>query len=208
MSQVAAAPELEADVQGPRVNGIRDWASIRFDLDRVNQFLHLRDDLPAVTAHAPDIFMRNALWDAAVAAYGRCNNSGHRPKIDGLVSKLPTHLRECHQRLMASRDTQVAHHGQPREHRTTAAVVFDGAGELLGVRVRVFPTIGDDDEPEFKVLVGRLAQLVQAKIDRLAAQITAEQDIEALRLNAAPHDDATDGPRGRVRSTYSSWETD
>lgn len=106
---------------------------------RIHQWLVAREKLPAITKHGPDLLLRNALWDAAVAAYGRCNNNGSRsPKIEGLVKKLPEHLRACHERVKEARNKQVAHHDEPeeqREQRSSAAVVFDAAGTTLGLRV-------------------------------------------------------------------------
>lgn len=200
--------EREAPVAGRHVDAARDWASIQFDLVRIHQFLVQRDKVPSITDDGPTLFSRNALWDAAVTAYGRCNNRGRRPKLEGLVASLPDELRACHRRLMTTRNTEVAHHDHPRDQRTSATVVFDEAGTALGIRVRVYPSFGDENEASFRALVVRLADLAEKKIDSLAAKILAEQDLDELRGAAQPHDGAEGGPMGRLRFTYSSWLAD
>lgn len=56
-------------------------------------------------------------------------------------------------------------------------------------------------------LIAQLAEKVQAKLDTLATQIVADQDLDDLRRSARPHDDVADGPRGPFRTTYNSWGT-
>jgi hypothetical protein len=198
--------DLEAPVDGRRVDGLRGYVSVWADLLRIVQVLARREELPALTDDGPTLFTRSAMWDSAVITYGRCFASGTRStKLTPFVGRLPKELQACHRQILAVRNTEVAHHDQPREDKVTADAVLDPNGGVAGIRLRVFPAIGPEDEPPFKALVSQLAHLVERKMQRLNDQIVNQIDAAALARVAVPHDPVSDGPRGRVRITFDAW---
>lgn len=198
--------EPEALVAGPRVEGLCDYASVWFDLLRIVQLLDGRQKMPHISDWAPTLFGRSALWDAAVAAYGRCFNSGtRRTKLTPFINKLPEPLQLCHKHIIKVRNTDVAHHDHARDNHLTAHAVLDPDGAVLGIRLRVYASMGPEVEPPFRELVAELAALVERKMTQLEKRITRELDAADLATGAKPHDPLSDGGRGRVRLTFDTW---
>jgi hypothetical protein len=206
---VTTAPEtgdLEAPVNGRKVDGLRDYVSVWADLLHIVQVLARREELPALTDDGPTLFTRSAMWDAAVITYGRCFAKGTRnTKLTPFVGRLPNELQACHRQILAARNIEVAHHDQPREVKVTAHAVLDSDRGVAGIRLRVFPAIGPEEEPPFKALVSQLAHLIDRKMKRINDQIVDQVDAAALARVAVPHNPVSDGPRGRLGITFDAW---
>jgi hypothetical protein len=200
--------EPEAPVTGAHVEGLCDYASVWFDLLRIVQLLAERQKLSQVTDWSPDIFMRSALWDAAVAAYGRCFNTGtRRTKLTPFIARLPEALQRCHGQIIRARNTDIAHHDHSRDNELTAHAVFDADGAVVGIRLRVYPNMGPEVDPPFWQLVAELAALVERKMTRIEKRITRELDAADLAKVAKRHDPRSEGDDrgGRLRLTFDTW---
>jgi len=198
--------EREAPVCGPKVNGLRDYASVWVDLLHVGQVLHLRDEMTPGT-NAQEIFTRRALWEAVVVAYGRCFATGQRQtNVRDLIAQLAEPLRACHQEIIDLRNGQVAHSGQARTEVVAARAVIDPVGNVMGIRLRVFPSMGpvgtSHDEPTFATLVAQLKDLVwERKLQLIERAVVAEQDAVQLARIAVPFESKSAGGHGAVLVT-------
>lgn len=137
--------ELAAPISGEMVDELADWASLWSDLLHVDMILHARSDV------SPDpalLFVRRALWEAAVISYGRTANTGRRRQhLGSLVSSLGEGAEKCHQDVMAWRDRHVAHRvDRLRESVEVAAIVDPAEPRLKRLRVRIAPAMGPEEE--------------------------------------------------------------
>jgi hypothetical protein len=142
---VVSTQELGAPVQGDAVDQLADWASLWADLLHVDMTLHARSDVPADAGH---LFMRRALWEAAVISYGRTANTGRRrQRVTDLVSALGVDAEECHRDVMAWRNRHVAHRvDHLREAVEVDAIVDPAEPRLKRLNVRVAPALGPEEE--------------------------------------------------------------
>jgi hypothetical protein len=121
-------------------------------------------------------------------------------------------LRDCHREIINLRNAHVAHHDDPPEE-VTADAVFDDAGDLLGVRLRAYPSMGPfhvtHDPETFARLTVELRALVWGqKMVRLARRVMAESDLASLSALAVPFVSTSRGGGGAMRVTWEIGLTD
>ncbi len=168
--------ELAAAVKGQAADALADWASLWADLLHVDMTLHARGE---VTNDAKHLFVRRALWEAAVISYGRTANTGRRrQRLTELVKGEGAAAEACHRDVMAWRDQHVAHRVDRLRERVEIAAILDPAqGRLKRVNVRVEPALGPEDEADD--LAERFATHVKALRDRVWTELfpALEQEI-------------------------------
>jgi hypothetical protein len=172
------ASELEAPVTGASVVQLRSWSSLWADLLHVDMALHARDQLPE---NPTNLFVRRALWEGAVVAYGRTAKTGSRQVlIKDLLDALGPSAQRCHDEVMKWRDKHVAHRqDRSRETVTARAIVDADDHRLVAVRVRVSPATGEEDGGQLVSAFKRHIKLLrdmtwEQRIRPLEAQIIAE----------------------------------
>lgn len=156
--------DLAAPVEGETVDALADWASLWADLLHIDMTLHARREVPADAAH---LFIRRALWEAAVISYGRTANTGRRrQRLTELISAQGADAEKCHQDVMAWRDRHVAHRVDRLRERVEIRAVVDAAERRLKrLHVRVTPALGPEEEADD--LVRRFEAHVKALRDRV-----------------------------------------
>jgi hypothetical protein len=136
---------------------LADLASIWADLLLAEMSLHARRELKT----ASEMFVKRALWEQAVIAYGRCFNTGRRRKLpDRLQAQMAGDSPHVHEEVLRWRNQHVAHRVDETLERTSVTLTYP-AGQSVpqSVQVRVELAIGPEDEklPEaFAELVTQL----------------------------------------------------
>jgi hypothetical protein len=135
--------EREVRLKGPEVAALEQWCSIWGDLQQVEMALHARDALsPGLTHHFP----RRALWEAAVAAYGRVFKAGRRQvRPLHLLDQFGSEARRVHEEVMHLRDKHVSHRVSADHEKVSVRGVVDSAGHMKNVAVRVCVAAGPAD---------------------------------------------------------------
>lgn len=127
-------------------NRLRKWASVWADLTHVRQVLYERAQLPNTAAN---VFLRRALWESAIASYGRMGASEKR-KIDfqTFVSETGGSAAEqLHEELMLWRHEHVAHRTGAQYEESVVEVFFDDQ-DVNHLNVAVSTSIGPADESD------------------------------------------------------------
>jgi len=121
--------DLAAAVKGQAADALADWASLWADLLHVDMTLHARAEL---TNDAEHLFVRRALWEAAVISYGRRANTGRRrQRLTELVEAEGAAAQACHRDVVAWRDRHVAHRVDRLRERVQVAAILDPAQARL-----------------------------------------------------------------------------
>lgn len=127
-----AAPLLRVTVASSTPNTLR------------NTFRDFSVNNSPLGRHAPkqvDVFLRRALWEGAIVAYGRCFNTGNRQQLTrDLFDGLDPADVALHERFDQWRDTYVAHRVDRSRESVDAAIVLTkvaGIGRCLTPRWRI-----------------------------------------------------------------------
>jgi len=186
-------PDLEAPIKGASVQLLQNWCSLWADLLHVDMVLHGRQQL---ADDASLLFVRRALWESAVIAYGRTVSGGSRQlQVRELLPLMGDDAAACHEDAMRWRNKHVAHRqDRARELLTTHAVLDPVARGVTGIRVRVAPALGPEDDggelaTRLQAHVHTLRNLVwEQRIRPLEAEVIAAYagDVEALSKLAKP----------------------
>ncbi len=189
------SPRLELRLDDPSVDELRDWASLWGDLMHVDMTLQAREGI----SKAPGtVFIRRALWESAVVSYGRTALSGRRQqKVDGLLDSLGPAARAFHREVMQWRNQHVAHRvDESREQTEARAIVDQDKREILGIRVKVNPVFGPEDEDDdlavrFKAYVEELRNLVWSQrmepAERRATSANSARITELIATGGVPN---------------------
>jgi hypothetical protein len=105
-------------IRGSSGDGLSQWASLYIDLDfvrrTVKRLLALPQMSPAIVDES-DV-QKVALWNAAVVAYGRSFGTGQRWTVGRrLLAELDRRELAVHKRIIATRDSHVAHHSHKND---------------------------------------------------------------------------------------------
>lgn len=161
-------------VRGPRSAELIDLASIFNDLvvaGMAASYVSGKDlRAPAL------VFAREACFEGAVMAYGRCfvsgqGTAGRRPRLlEDFVAELEPELRDAHEYLLHLRDNRIGHHiagstGQLGEVYFGVVSVAENAISLTDVQVAV------DSEYADQALMNKLEKLSQALRGRLGSHL-------------------------------------
>lgn len=151
----------EARVSRGQAGGFPDAGSVWGDLLLVRQVLHHRSQVPD---EARNVFVKRALWEQAVVAYGRCFRDDRRQGLSrNLVDELGAESRRTHDEVMAWRDKHVAHRVSREHESVTTWIVFDDdAPRARSVRLRISTSMGPGDD-----LSRRLEELSDALMKRV-----------------------------------------
>lgn len=193
--------ELEMPTYGgDNVARFEALASLWHDLMYVRQVLSERGRYPV---NGETLFVRRALWEAAVIAYGRCFKKGRRQKLTReFFDDLEPDDLELHERMDDWRDEHVAHRADRARESVATAIVLRAKDRVLeprGVRTYVTTTLGPADESEVDALanlVGRLMDKVWKELHRLAEVILNETNVDAGR--AGPPRDVSGQPLNEI----------
>jgi hypothetical protein len=137
---------IRQELSSADANRLRKWASVWSDLTHVRQVLYERAQLPNTAAN---VFLRRALWESAIASYGRMGASEKR-KVDfqTFVKEVGGSAAEqLHAELMLWRHEHVAHRTGAEYEETVAEVFFDDQG-VNHLNVLVSTSIGPPDESD------------------------------------------------------------
>ncbi|MGN6188716.1 MAG: hypothetical protein ACTHOE_07440 [Conexibacter sp.] len=169
--------DLEAPVKGDSVHKLRNWCSLWADLLHVDMVLHGRDQFSADDARL--VFVRRALWEGAVIAYGRTvGPSSRQLQVTELLPLLGEEAEACHHDVLQWRNRHVAHRqDRARELLTAHAVLDPEARRVTGIRVRVAPSVAPEDDG------GELAERLRAHVYELR-NLVWEQRIRPLEAEA------------------------
>lgn len=189
--------ELAARVEGKAVDALADCASLWADLLHVAMTLHARREVSADAAH---LFIRRALWEAAVISYGRTAKTGRRQPLADLISAQGVDAERCHKDVIAWRDRHVAHRVDRLRETVEIRVIVDPAERRLKrLNVRVAPALGPEDEADdlvqrleahVKALRERLWQERMPELERMVIDAYADR-VGELLANAKPPTTAT-----------------
>lgn len=163
------------------MDALADYASLWADLLHVDMTLHARQGVPGDAAH---LFVRRALWEAAVISYGRTASTGRRRRrLTDLVSAQGADAEKCHKDVMAWRDRHVAHRvDRLRETVEIGAIVDPAERRLKRLHIRIAPALGPEDEADD--LVQRFEAHVKALRDRLWEERMPSLEQEVLDAHA------------------------
>lgn len=161
-------------VQGPKSAELIDLASIFNDLliSGMAASYAAGKDLSA-PAH---VFAREACFEGAVVAYGRCfiggqGTAGRRPRLlEGFVAELDPELRAAHEYLLHLRDQRVGHHVAPAAGQI--GDVYLGVVSLTETAISLdnaYVTV--DSEYADQALMAKLEELSAALRGRLGSHI-------------------------------------
>ena len=170
----ASRADKRLAVRGPRSAELIDLTSIFNDLLIAGMAASF-----AAGAHlsAPAfVFAREACFEGAIVAYGRCfvsgqGTAGRRPRLlEGFVADLDPELREAHEYLLHLRDNRIGHHiagsvGQIGDVYFGVLSLTETAINLDDVHVTV------DSEYADPALVNKLETLSQALRGRLGSHL-------------------------------------
>jgi hypothetical protein len=161
-------------VRGPRSAELIDLTSIFNDLVIAGMaaWFAAGKDLSAPAL----VFAREACFEGAIVAYGRCfvsgqGTAGRRPRLlEGFVAELDPELREAHEYLLHLRDNRIAHHiagsvGQIGDVYFGVVSLTESAVNLDDVHVTV------DSEYADPALMNKLEKLSQALRGRLGSHV-------------------------------------
>jgi hypothetical protein len=179
--------ELESRISGPAALKLKSWSSLWADLLHVDMVL---DAYAQVPDHPTNLFVRRALWEGAVAAYGRTATTGSRQlQINELLEALGPDARRCHDDVMRWRNKHVAHRQDRQRETVTASAVIDSHhGRVRGVRIRVSPATGPEEDgsnllPRFRDHIRTLRDLTwEQRLRPFEAQVLAECGPQFQRL--------------------------
>jgi len=170
----SATADRKLLVLGPRSAELIDLASIFNDLVIAGMAASYTSgtDLSAPAL----VFAREACFEGAVIAYGRCfvsgqGTAGRRPRlIEGFVAELEPELREAHAYLLHLRDNRTGHHiagstGQLGEVYFGVVSEAENAVNLTDVQVAV------DTEYADQALMQKLEKLSEVLRGRLGSHI-------------------------------------
>ena len=183
-----SAADRKLAVQGPRSAELIDLTSIFNDLLIAGMAASCATG--KVLGAPAFVFAREACFEGAVVAYGRCfvggqGTAGRRPKLlEGFVADLEPDLLKAHEYLLQLRDTRIAHHiagsvDQVGEVYFGNLSVAGSAISLSDVQVTVDSGYAD------KALMNKLEKLSEALRGRLGSHL--DQRRAELRDLAMSH---------------------
>lgn len=159
----------------------------------VDMVLHARDQLPSIPAN---LFVRRALWEGTLIAYGRVYNGGRRQvSLEKLQKQLGAKALSCHEAVAQWRNQHAAHRVDSGREEVEARILIDSRkGAVVGVHARVTTITGPEDEgnglaAEFKAYVKELRDLIwKEKLHPLESKIAhglLSKQLDELRQEAA-----------------------
>lgn len=171
----------------PNVTQLERWCSAWGDLlasvMALNERTKLDDSQPS------NMFIRRALWESAIASYGRCAVSGEKRKImfNALVEETVGEAgMKVHERIMDWRHGHVAHRNRPEfESAETVLVYADGPARPTSLNVVVTVHAGPLNSDPFLAEVENHVRIVrdavwEKKMFPLAVDVV--EDLNAGRL--------------------------
>jgi len=176
-------------------NRLRKWGSLWFDLLHVDMTLHERMGVEEKPSNA---FLRRALWESAVVAYGRMESSNKKRKLEhqDLLTAAGCDV-SFHQQVMGWRNDHVAHRLSNKYEETAAVAVYGGSSKLESLNLHVATWVGPpDDSPlvtEFTAHVQRLRdKLWKTYLAPMGEAIAQRQILDTDLVPAFPGLDTTE----------------
>ncbi|PXW34050.1 UNVERIFIED_CONTAM: hypothetical protein DES50_102675 [Williamsia faeni] len=161
--------DFRTSPDGGAVVSLTRWASVWSDLLQTDMALKKRRELANDLENG---FLRRALWEAAVVAYGRMAMSMRKRNVDfdALLRDVGgADVLALHERIMDWRHGHVAHRRDAEFEDVELTAQFAGRGgaqPVIALHLRVSSSIGPPDDDEF---VREFAAFVEALRNRLWA---------------------------------------
>jgi len=189
--------QLQVGLTTSEANRLRKWGSLWFDLLHVDMTLHERANIEDKPSNA---FLRRALWESAVVAYGRMESSNKKRQLEhqDLLTAAGCDV-SFHERAMDWRNDHVAHRLSNEYEETAAVAVYNGSGSLklesLNLHVSTWAGPGDDSPlvTEFTAHVKKLRdKLWEKHLAPMGAAIAKRQALDTGLASAFPGLDTTE----------------
>ncbi|WP_099025623.1 hypothetical protein [Mycolicibacterium palauense] len=143
--------ELWGTLTGLNATLLNRWSSAWSDLQAADMALHERRKLD--DSKMANVFHRRALWESAVASYGRCAVSNRKRKIafkDFVAEILGDEGLAVHERIMDWRHGHVAHrNGAEFESVETGFTYANGPAHPTSINVALEIDAGPPNSAEF-----------------------------------------------------------